>query len=59
VIPAALLFGGLRTADRYLQLSAGVPRDLVVLMQAAVVFFAGAELLGERLARRFARPPGR
>jgi len=43
VIPAALLFGALRTADRWLQLSAGVPRDIVVIIQAATIFAVGIQ----------------
>ena len=53
VVPAALLFGALRTADRWLQLAAGVPRDLVVIVQAAAIFAVGtqdafARLTGKR-----------
>ncbi len=54
VIPAALLFGGLRTADRFLQLSAGVPRDLVVILQALVILFVGAEYVGKVVMRKVA-----
>ena len=43
VIVSAILFGGFRTADRFLQLTAGVPRDLVTILQAAVIFFVGGE----------------
>ncbi len=43
VIPAALLFGTLRTADRWLQLSAGVPRDLVVIIQAVAILAVGVQ----------------
>ena len=43
VVPAALLFGALRTADRWLQLSAGVPRDLVVIIQAVAILAVGAQ----------------
>ena len=43
VIPAALLFGALRTADRWLQLSAGVPRDLVVVIQALTILAVGIQ----------------
>jgi len=43
VIPAAVLFGALRTADRWLQLKAGVPRDLVLILQAAVIFFVAVQ----------------
>ena len=49
VIPAAFLFGALRTADRWLQLSAGVPRDLVVIIQAAAIFAVGAQSAVARL----------
>jgi simple sugar transport system permease protein len=55
VIPAALLFGGLRTADRFLQLSAGVPRDLVVILQALVIFFVGAEAIGKSVTQKVVR----
>jgi ABC-type uncharacterized transport system permease subunit len=41
VIPAALLFGALRTADRWLQLSAGVPRDIVIIIQAVAILAVG------------------
>ncbi len=41
VIPAALLFGALRTADRWLQLSAGVARDLVIIIQALAILAVG------------------
>ena len=41
VIPAALLFGALRTADRWLQLSAGVPKDIVIIIQALTILAVG------------------
>lgn len=41
VIPAALLFGALRTADRWLQLSAGVPKDIVIIIQAVAILAVG------------------
>ena len=41
IIPAAFLFGGLRTADRWLQLSAGVPRDIVIIIQAIAILAVG------------------
>ena len=41
VIPAALLFGALRTADRWLQLSAGVPKDIVIIIQAITILAVG------------------
>jgi len=41
VIPAAFLFGALRTADRWLQLSAGVPKDIVIIIQAVAILAVG------------------
>jgi len=41
LIPAAFLFGGLRTADRWLQLSAGVPKDIVIIIQAIAILAVG------------------
>ncbi|MSS69901.1 MAG: ABC transporter permease [Candidatus Latescibacteria bacterium] len=55
VIPAALLFGGLRTADRFLQLSAGVPRDLVVILQALIILFVGAEYVSKTAIQKILR----
>jgi ABC-type uncharacterized transport system permease subunit len=52
VIPAALLFGALRTADRWLQLSAGVPRDLVLIIQAFAILAVGLQGGLVRLAGR-------
>jgi general nucleoside transport system permease protein len=43
VVPAALLFGALRTADRWLQLSAGVPQDLVLIIQAFAILAVGLQ----------------
>lgn len=52
VIPAAGLFGALRTADRWLQLEAGVPKDLVVIIQAAAILAVGAQAAFARLSLR-------
>ena len=52
VIPAAVLFGALRTADRWLQLGAGVPRDLVIIIQAAAILAVGVQGAFARLASR-------
>ncbi len=41
ILPAALLFGALRTADRWLQLSAGVPKDIVIIIQAIAILAVG------------------
>jgi len=52
VIPTALLFGALRTADRWLQLGAGVPKDLIVIIQAVAVIAVGAQGAFARLTTR-------
>lgn len=43
ILPAALLFGALRTADRWLQLSTGVARDIVVIIQAVALLAVGIQ----------------
>lgn len=45
VFLASLLFGGLRQGGTYMQVSAGVPGDLVYIMQALVLFSIAAEFL--------------
>lgn len=50
VLPAALLFGAMRNADRWLQLSAGVPRDIIVIIQAIAILAVGL-----KTARRMTR----
>ncbi|MBW2148732.1 MAG: ABC transporter permease [Deltaproteobacteria bacterium] len=45
ILLAALLFGALRTSDRLMQLQAGVPRDMVFVVQAAVIFFMSIDIL--------------
>jgi general nucleoside transport system permease protein len=55
IIPAALLFGALRTADRWLQLSAGVPKDIVIIMQAIAILAVG---LRSARRRRRGTPEG-
>ena len=48
VIPAAFLFGALRTADRWLQLSAGVPKDIVIIIQAIAILAVGLKTVKAR-----------
>lgn len=43
VIPAALLFGGLINSNLELQLTAGVPRHVVYIIQATVVLFVALD----------------
>ena len=50
IIPAAVLFAALRTADRWLQLKAGVPRDLVLILQAAIILFVAVQAQIPRIA---------
>jgi len=45
VLLAALLFGGLRQGGTYMQAFAGVPGDLVYIIQALVLFSIAAEFL--------------
>ena len=49
IILAAFLFAILRTADRDMQLIADVPRHVVFIIQAAVIFFVAAD----RIIRTF------
>ena len=55
IIPVAVLFGALRTADRWLQLVAGVPRDIVIIIQGVAVLGVG---LQTALTRRAPAPHG-
>ncbi|MBN2135492.1 MAG: ABC transporter permease [Acidobacteria bacterium] len=48
VIFAALLFGALRAADRHLQLSADVPKDLILIIQGLVILFIGIRYFLEK-----------
>jgi ABC-type uncharacterized transport system permease subunit len=48
IIPAAFLFGALRTADRWLQLSAGVPKEIVIIIQAVAILAVGLKSRSER-----------
>ena len=65
VFLASLLFGGLRQGGTYMQISAGVPGDLVYIMQALVLFSIAAEFLNaiqrslrrRNIARRSALTP--
>lgn len=54
VFLASMLFGGLRQGGTYMQISAGVPGDLVYIMQALVLFSIAAEFLAaiQRSMRR-------
>jgi general nucleoside transport system permease protein len=45
VLFASLLFGGLRQGSSFMQLNAGVPGDLVLIIQALILFSIASEFL--------------
>ena len=45
VILTALLFASLRSADRWLQIRAGIPKDIVLIIQALVILFIASEAI--------------
>ncbi len=63
VLLASLLFGGLRQGSSFMQLNAGVPGDLVLIIQALILFSIASEFLPAiqrslpRWARLGRRPP--
>lgn len=52
VIFAALLFGMLQRADSLIQVQAGVPRQVVAIIQASVIFFVAADQIIKLLFAR-------
>ncbi len=50
IIPAALFFGGLRSADRWMQLKVGMPKELVFIIQGTVILFVGLDKVLPRLS---------
>jgi general nucleoside transport system permease protein len=51
VVPAALLLGALRNGAARMQFLAGVPVDLVVVLEGLILLFVAAEVLVRRLYR--------
>jgi simple sugar transport system permease protein len=49
ILPAALLFGGMRAGSGLMQIQAGVPRELVDLVQAIILLFLVANSVLRRL----------
>jgi general nucleoside transport system permease protein len=45
VLLASLLFGGLRQGSSFMQLNAGIPGDLVLIIQALILFSIASEFL--------------
>lgn len=52
VILGALLFGALMSSDAAIQIQAGVPREVVAVIQAAVIFFVAADQIVRWLMAR-------
>ncbi len=50
IVLAALLFGGMRTGSGYMQAQAGVPPEIVGVLQALILFFLVASPV---IVRRF------
>ncbi len=62
VIPAAFLFGALQSGGQTMQLFAGIPMELMTMVQGLVILFVAAPTLGSmlfRLRNRFREGGGR
>jgi ABC-type uncharacterized transport system permease subunit len=51
ILFAGLLFGGMRAGSGLMQIQAGIPVQMVAVLQAVILFFLAAELLVRRLLR--------
>ncbi len=58
IVLAALLFGGMRAGAGAMQIQAGVPAELVGVLQATILFFLVASLVVRRVFRLRAVGPG-
>jgi simple sugar transport system permease protein len=57
VVPAAILFGALRSGATRMQFLSQIPVDIISVIQALVLIFVAApQLVGWMLPRRAARP---
>jgi simple sugar transport system permease protein len=52
VIPAALLVGAMKAGANQMQFSAGVPTEIIDVIQALILFFVAAEIIVRRLIRQ-------
>jgi ABC-type uncharacterized transport system permease subunit len=52
IIFSAILFGALRAADRTLQLNAGVPHQMIIIVQGLVIIFMGIRIILQRHNKR-------
>jgi ABC-type uncharacterized transport system permease subunit len=48
VLVTALFFGALRSSDRLLQLEGGIPKDIIIIIQALIIFF----ILSDKIIRK-------
>jgi simple sugar transport system permease protein len=51
VVPAALLFGAMRAGAGLMQIQAGIPVQMINVLQAVILFFLAAELLVRAIFR--------
>jgi simple sugar transport system permease protein len=58
IVLAALLFGGMRAGAGAMQIQAGVPAELVGVLQATILFFIVATVVVRRIFRLRAAGPG-
>lgn len=56
VLLAALLFGAMNSGAIQMQSTAGVPRDLIGILQAIIIFFVAADALLKHIRRRSKEP---
>lgn len=56
VLLAALLFGAMNSGAIQMQSTAGVPRDLIGILQAVIIFFVAADAVLKRLRLRTKQP---
>jgi simple sugar transport system permease protein len=58
VVGAALLFGVLRAGAGSMQRATGIPIDIIVIVQGAIILFVAAEIVFRRLLPRMRRSSG-
>ena len=51
IMLAALLFGAMRAGAGLMQIQAGIPAEIIDVVQAAILFFLAADVLIRRLLR--------
>jgi simple sugar transport system permease protein len=56
VLLAALFFGALRNGGSTMELFTRIPRDLIDILQALIIFFIAIDISIDRLRARLKRP---